>query len=115
MPALPLFRWAGSGTEIRSWSHKGWGWLGKRASPTIGLQWEQLHGSGFPAPPPTHSSPTAGEGRASVGKEETNPQPSHLLEEPDVQNREGGVQQVEEHQEPAFIQRLGRGGMGECG
>lgn len=45
----------------------------------------------------------------STGKEEASPQPAYLLEEPNIQNWEAGVQQIEKHQEPAFIQRLGRG------
>lgn len=49
----------------------------------------------------------------ATGKEEACPQRAHLLEEPNVQNWEAGVQQVEKHQEPAFIQRLGGGGRGD--
>lgn len=75
------------------------------------LRWEQLHGGGLGALPAPHPSPPGAEGVAetgvSTGKEEARPQRAHLLEEPNVQNWEAGVQQVEKHQEPAFIQRLG--------
>lgn len=36
--------------------------------------------------------------------------PSHLLEEPDVEDGEGCVQQVVQRQEPAFVQGLRREG-----
>ena len=45
-------------------------------------------------------------------KEEARPGAAHLLKEPDIEDREGAVQQVEERQEPTFVQRLwweGRG------
>lgn len=58
--------------------------------------------------PPWGQAPSRrrwGRGR-SICKEAARPRPAHLLKEPDVEGREGGVQQVEEGQEPSFVQRL---------
>lgn len=65
--------------------------------------------------PHLHSTPgpRGGQGgaetRASPGIKKVTPALAHLLEEPDIENRKGAVQHVVQCQEPAFIQRLGRG------